>query len=180
MVLRAPAAPFTWEDLQAMADDGYRRELVHGQLLVTPSPLPRHQRVAMRLAVTLATHCPEHLEVYPAPLDWRASDNTVLEPDILVLRSEDYTPDAWPTATPLLVVEIASPSTATTDRTLKRAAYEEAGVPSYWVIDPVEPSLTVLELDGDTYREIATVGGDEPFGAERPFPVTVVPGALTR
>ena len=58
--------------------------------------------------------------------------------------------------------------------------YEEAGVPSYWLVDPAEPSLTVLELEGATYREVATVRGDEPFEATRPFPVSVVPADLIR
>ncbi|MGH9083535.1 MAG: Uma2 family endonuclease, partial [Acidimicrobiales bacterium] len=79
---------------------------------------------------------------------------------------------------PLLVVEIASTSTAVTDRTLKRAVYEEAGVPSYWLVDPVEPSLTVLELGGGAYREVATVRQDESFGATLPFPVSIMPSVL--
>ncbi|MGI9119592.1 MAG: hypothetical protein ACR2G7_05630 [Acidimicrobiales bacterium] len=35
-------APFTYEDLQDMPDDGHRRELVDGVLLVTPAPVPLH------------------------------------------------------------------------------------------------------------------------------------------
>ena len=179
VALRAPAAPFTWDDLVEMPDDGYRRELVHGQLLVTPSPVFRHQRAAAELHFLLRSARPPGMEVLTAPFDWKRSEETVFEPDLLVLRSGDCQPDGWLTATPLLVVEIASPSTATTDRTLKRALYEEAGVPSYWLVDPVEPSLTVLELEGGTYREVAAVRADEPFEATRPFPVTVVPAALT-
>ena len=180
VALHAPATPFTWDDLAEMPDDGYRRELVHGQLLVTPSPVWLHQRASMRLGGVLSQHCPAHLEVLAAPFDWKRSERTVLEPDLLVVQRADFQPHGWPTATPLLVVEITSPSTAVTDRTLERAVYEEAGVPSYWLVDPSEPSLTVLELDGAAYREVATVSADEPFVAARPFPATVVPAALTR
>ena len=49
-------------------------------------------------------------EVLAAPFDWKRSESTVSEPDLLVLRSEDYDPDGWLTVTPLLVVEIASPT----------------------------------------------------------------------
>lgn len=51
------------------------------------------------------------------------------------------------------------------------------GVPSYWVIDPRTPSLTVFELDETTfgYEQVAEVLGDKPFEATQPFPVRVVP-----
>ena len=180
VALHAPAGPFTWDDLARMPDDGYRRELVHGQLLVSPSPFGLHQRAVIELAVLLRLARPPDLEVLTAPYDWKRSETTVLEPDLLVFRRADFRPHGWLTATPLLVVEVASPSTAVTDRTLKRAVYEEVGVRSYWLVDPAEPSLTVLELDGATCRELATVRGDEPFEATKPFPVTVAPAALTR
>lgn len=54
------------------------------------------------------------------------------------------------------------------------------GVPSYWILDPTEPGrLTAFELDEDRqYAEVADVGGDTPFRAERPFAVLVVPARL--
>lgn len=45
-----PARPFTYADLETMPDDGYRREIIDGVLIVTPSPVPRHQTVAFQLA----------------------------------------------------------------------------------------------------------------------------------
>jgi hypothetical protein len=48
-------------------------------------------------------------------------------------------------------------------------------VPSYWVIDPLEPNLTAFELDRrGRYRIVAKVADDEPFEAKQPFPVRVV------
>ncbi|MGH9091803.1 MAG: hypothetical protein ACRDZR_10575 [Acidimicrobiales bacterium] len=52
---------FTWDDLQHAPDDSLRRELVAGQLLVTPSPADRHQRAVRRLCVVLdLPHRPLH------------------------------------------------------------------------------------------------------------------------
>ena len=42
-----------------------------------------------------------------------------------------------------------------------------------WLVDPVEPSLTVLTLTGGLYVETARVSGTEPLTVEAPFPVTV-------
>ncbi len=53
------------------------------------------------------------------------------------------------------------------------------GTPSYWILDPNVPDLTVLELDADgRYQDVARVVGDEVFDALRPFPVRVVPSEL--
>ena len=87
-------------------------------------------------------------------------------------------PDGWLTATPVLVVEVTSPSTATTDWTLKHAVYGDAGVRAFWLVDPVEPSLTVFQLEDAAYREAATVRAEEPYEATFPFAVTVMPAAL--
>jgi hypothetical protein len=46
----------TWEDLSAFPNDGKRREIIDGELLVTPSPSLRHQEISMRLAELLLMH----------------------------------------------------------------------------------------------------------------------------
>ena len=51
------------------------------------------------------------------------------------MRREDATGRRLERA-PLLVVEVLSPSTRTVDLVLKRRVLEEAGVPSYWLVDP--------------------------------------------
>jgi hypothetical protein len=54
----------------------------------------------------------------------------------------------------------------------------QAGCPSYWVVDPLGPSLIAWELHAHGYGEVARVAGDEAFDAERPFRVTVAPSRL--
>lgn len=78
------------------------------------------------------------------------------------------------------MVEVLSPSTAMVDTSLKKAAYQRMGVQSYWLVDPVKPSLTVFELDstGFRYQRIAEVVGDKAFEATQPFAVRVVPAEL--
>ncbi len=177
-VRAAETVALTWDDLQQIPDDGFRRELVNGQLLMTPGPAGRHQNVVNVLHLLLGGAATRDLKVFTAPYDWKLSESTVFEPDLLVFRRSDYDPDGPFTGTPLLVVEVLSPSTADTDRTLKRFEYEKAGAPAYWLVDPVEPGLTVLHLVDGTYQEVATVRGEEAYEADQPFPVTVVPARL--
>lgn len=169
--------PFTYEDLASFPDDGYRRELVGGQLLVSPAPNTMHQHCRFRLAFLLMQAVPSGLTVSGAPVDLQLSRTTVLQPDLLVVESDQVGSSSF-TRPPLLVVEVLSPSNRRTDLTLKRSLYETHGVPSCWFVDVDEPSLTVLELEDGGYVERVAVQGEESWTAERPFPVTLVPAAL--
>lgn len=168
---------FTFEDLDALPDDGLRYELFDGMLLVTPAPAPMHQRAVVRTTVLLDKACPADVEVFVAPLDFRPTSRRSLQPDVLVCRREDVGAKVIERP-PLLVVEVLSPSTRSNDWMLKTQLYAQAGVPSYWLVDPDEPSITVLELSGDDYVEKAVVRGNEVYDAAAPFGVRVVPAEL--
>ncbi len=182
--LSRPALPMTRADLDAIPDDGYRRELIDGVLVVTPSPSWEHQDVVLRLSALLLPLCPQDLTLVVAPYDVHLDDSSSLIPDLLVARRTDMTSRAL-TSAPLLAVEVLSPSTRRFDLHTKRARYEAAGTPSYWVIDPLELTLTAWELsipkgaEGEQqYVEVAHVSGDAVFSARRPFAVDVVPARL--
>lgn len=103
----------------------------------------------------------------------------ITPPDIVVALDEEVG-RARLERTPLLLVEVGSRSTRLVDMGTKRLAYEAAGVPEYWLVDPDEPSLTVLRLIGGRYEEVARVVGEEAYEATYPFAVTIVPGRLGR
>ena len=170
--------PLTRDDLDGIPDDGHRYELVDGVLVVTPAPPWQHQEAVGQLFMLLATARPSpDFRVLMAPFDVVLAPDTVLQPDLLVAQRSDLTQRGLH-APPLLAVEVVSPSTRRLDLALKRARYEAGGCPSYWVVDPEEPSLTAWELRRDTYTEAGHVRGDEAFNAALPYPVTVVPTDL--
>ena len=167
----------TREDLETMPDDGRRYELVDGSLIVTPAPSRRHQKVIGEFYVLLRAGCPPDLEVLFAPFDVALAEDTVVQPDLLVASRSAFTERDLPAA-PLLAIEVLSPSTRHIDLGLKRARYETAHCPSYWVIDPDEPSLTAWQLEDGRYVEIAHVVGDEEYTATSPYDVTITPVRL--
>jgi Uma2 family endonuclease len=182
MTATAPAGlPFsralTRADLKDTPDDGHRYELIDGALLVTPSPMHRHQSAVGELYLLLRLNCPADLQVLLAPFDVVLAEDTVVQPDLLVARRADFTEHDLPVA-PLLAVEILSPSTRRIDLMLKRSRYEAAGCPSYWVVDPDVPSIIAWELRDGVYELVGDVSGDEPLSLEQPYPVTVVPARL--
>lgn len=109
---------------------------------------------------------------YCVPFDYRLPDDSELVPDITVMRDEDVG-DERLTVPPLLVVEVISPSSRLMDPLVKRAKYEQAGVPAYWIADPPSGRLTVLERRGDELVERATVQPGRSIELAQPFPVTV-------
>ncbi len=78
----------------------------------------------------------------------------------------------------MLALEVLSPSTRHIDLGLKRARYETAGSPSFWVFDPEEPALTIWELVQGRYVERGRVRGDEACDVTAPYPMTLRPGEL--
>jgi Uma2 family endonuclease len=172
-------APLTYDDVQRFPADGHRYELVEGVLLVTPAPNAEHQSCVGKLLVALSLAAGDEHFVVPAPFDVFVNQATFFQPDIVVALDDDVG-DGRLERTPLLLVEVGSRSTRLVDMGTKRLAYEAAGVPEYWLVDPDEPSLTVLRLVEGRYREVARVSGDDPYDATHPFPVSIVPSQLGR
>jgi len=169
--------PLNRADLEDLPDDGHRYELIDGTLIVSPGPELPHQDMVGNLHVLLRAACPPHLKVVLAPFDVVLADDTVLQPDLLVALREQFTRRELPGA-PLLAVEVLSPSTRRVDLLLKRDRLQEAGAPSYWLVDPDAPSVTVLELREGRYEQVAYGVGDEVVEVLQPFPVTLVASAL--
>ncbi|MEP9392233.1 MULTISPECIES: Uma2 family endonuclease [Gordonia] len=167
----------TRADLDAAPDDGWRYELIDGVLIVSPAPRPRHQRAIRDLFLRVHAACPADLEVLFAPLDVILSENTVIQPDLLVAPRAAFTDDGLP-GPPVLAVEVLSPSTRGVDLLLKKERLQRAACAHYWVVDPDEPSILAWELIDGAYREVGRVTGEDTFTVERPFPVSVVPAEL--
>ena len=137
-------------------DDGQRHEIIDGVHVVNPAPGTYHQTVSKRLQYHLYTQ----IElgglgvVFNAPVDVQLSENDIVQPDLVVVlnsKQSIITP-ARIFGVPDLLVEILSPSSTESDRTLKRAVYERSGVPEYWIVNPFDHVLDQLVLHDGAYR----------------------------
>ena len=79
------------------------------------------------------------------------SEDTVFEPDIVVVCDKTKLDDDICHGAPDLIVEILSPSTERTDRVIKFRKYQEAGVREYWILDPKLNSLQTNVLSNGSY-----------------------------
>jgi Uma2 family endonuclease len=163
--------PLVRADLEALPDDGHRYELLDGMLLVSPSPRFQHQMMLGNLYLLLRAAATPGLLVLGAPFAVALAEDTEVQPDLLVAPRTSFTDKELP-GPPLLAVEVLSPSTRRVDLLLKRDRYQAAGVPSYWIVDPEKPSVTVLELDGEVYVEARRSAGASVITVASPFEVT--------
>ena len=143
---------FTAADLASMPDDGQRYEVVCGELLVTPAPIPPHQKLVTRLMLRLGSYLEAHGmadQLRTSPADITLGPDTLVQPDLLVADAAlaDRT-RSWTDVTDLfLVIEVLSPSTARADRMLKRPVYQSHGIPEYWIVDGEQRRVEVWTPD---------------------------------
>lgn len=160
MVMPAYTTDRIWsvEEVLALPPDRNRYEVVHGELLVTPSPNLHHQVALGRIMFALQSYL-HGLGILdtclPGPVDFFHGATVYVQPDCVVARMEELTGSYRDMRHLRLVVEVISPSSARGDRFVKRVAYQAAGVETYWVIDP-ERSVVEVWRPKDEMPDIAT------------------------
>ncbi|MDH3292606.1 MAG: Uma2 family endonuclease [Gemmatimonadota bacterium] len=152
------ARRYTVDEVLAFPSDGNRYELVHGELLVSPAPRIRHQLVVGEIFFRLRSYVAEHSDVArvllsAADISW--AEDLLVQPDVFVVPAEEMSEEWSSIRTLLLAVEVISPRTARHDRVVKRAAYQEQGVPTYWIVDPDAAVVEVWRPE-DRRPEIVT------------------------
>ncbi len=140
---------YTYEDY-AQLPEGAPYQLIDGELVMSPAPTPRHQRISQNLNRALDRFVEDHGlgEVYCSPIDVYLSDIDTPQPDILFIAKArlDIIGEKYIEGAPDLVVEILSPSTAYYDLKKKKRLYETSGVKEYWVVDPEAQEIEVYAL----------------------------------
>jgi len=143
----------TYEDYAAFPDDGTRREIIQGRVVVTPAPTTRHQRLVLRFGALFHDHLRQHGggEAFIAPTDVLLSEHDIVQPDVLFIADErgEIVTEANIAGTPTLAIEIVSDPR--TDRVRKRDLYARTGAAEYWIVDPDADRIEVHRLDGSTY-----------------------------
>jgi Uma2 family endonuclease len=161
------ATQVTAEDLASLESDGYRYDLLAGDLIrVSPAGF-RHGRLAAEIARRLGNFLAEHPElgvVVGAETGFRLGSNpdTVLGPDAAVVRRDQLPPSqaqlGFLELAPDLVVEIVSPTDRWTTVSGKVDAYLAAGVHVVWVIEPGARAVRVYTPEGPDARLRAEAG----------------------
>jgi Uma2 family endonuclease len=143
----------TAEDLLNMPDDGFRHELIKGELLTMPVPKLLHGSVTMNLSVLLYVHVKANnlgLLVGKSGFHLESGPDTVLGPDVGFIAREriETIPDSFFPGAPDLAVEVLSPSDRKGKVERKTALWLELGAKAVWNVDPRKRTVEVFHADG--------------------------------
>ncbi len=142
-------------------------ELENGVLLAMPPESELNRRIAMiLLAYFLQLGMPPARLSLKTEIVVSGSQATTRVPDLMVLSEELATVltgarrstvllDMPP---PLLVIEIVSPGQEKRDYRYKRSEYAARQIPEYWIVDPLQQQVTVLEWVEGLYEEQVFTG----------------------
>ena len=162
-------------------DDGTntRYELVDGILVEMSLGTGKHSGIIRRLAKRFEAQAEQQGTNWIAiqglvgiETDVPGENDQVRIPDVTVMSEAQWNvmEDRPGSATifrhepaPIVVVEVLSPSTKSTDLTDKRTEYATREISEYWVINPKTGAIKVLQLKDGIYIEVGVFKGEEPI-----------------
>jgi Uma2 family endonuclease len=157
-------------------DEDVRSEIIDGEFVMMAPPLRRHQEISGNLFYEFRSFLEgKPCKVYAAPFGVRLfpkkdkSDDTVLEPDMVVVCDESKLDDRGCNGPPDLIAEILSPSTAQKDMLVKFRKYLQAGVREYWIVDGEAKTIHRCVLKDNQYRVSV-------YDESQAAPVSILPG----
>ncbi len=131
-------------------------ELIDGlPYAMSPSPVPIHQRISILLGMVLENALKKSCKKCKvfSPIDWKIDEHTVVQPDLLIVCKKIE--KKYLDFSPILVVEILSPSTASKDRNEKKELYQSQKVKYYLIIDSQFFKIEIYELINHQYQPVA-------------------------
>lgn len=146
-------------------------ELIKGKILqMSPAPTPNHQMIATNLSYLMFSYFEKgKCRFFSSPIDVRLMSSktkegktyTVVQPDLCVVCDPLKIDAKGCLGSPDLVVEIIFPGNSKKEMKTKFELYEEAEIPEYWVIHPLERSVMVFVLEGGKYKLSRPIYEDE-------------------
>jgi Uma2 family endonuclease len=153
MPLRQSSERYTYEDW-LLWDEDVRAEIIDGELYMMATPSIEHQRINREMSAQLYNFLRgKTCEVLYAPVGVRlpAYEDTVLEPDIIVVYDPAKLEGHVCHGAPDFIVEILSPSNVQHDLIIKFDLYRRSGVREYWIVDPEAKTVQGFVLQGGMY-----------------------------
>lgn len=161
---------YTVAEYEAMPEDGHQYQLIHGQLIMSPSPNWLHQGIIVELSGQIRSFIRGKKigKLRVAPMDVFLGPH-VVQPDVLFVSEKNSSRISMQgvRGAPDLVVEVLSPGTTRLDKKVKRNIYQKYGVREIWFVHPKLKKFEVIRQEGDTYTAAVVI----PYGEVLTTPV---------
>ena len=146
----------SWDDIKDWPESAGRTEIVDGELVKSPTPATRHQRICTELGVKIALFNEVRSlgVVFASPMHAILAKHVHFEPDLCLVLNENrhLIRENYIDGPPDLVIEVISESNRTHDTVVKFQAYAAHGVREYWLVDPREQEFSTWTLAGSEFR----------------------------
>jgi Uma2 family endonuclease len=155
-----------YEDYLRLPDDGNRYEIIEGVLYVANAPSYDHQFTVSKVLFYFQLFTTERSSgvVLTCPFEVHLSATTKpVQPDVLFVKADrqPLSGAQFFEGAPDLIVEVISPGSIRLDRHIKFDAYERAGVPEYWLVDPKARLVEVYTCSNGEYALLGQYTSDE-------------------
>ncbi len=145
------ARKYDTEDIERL-DEGDRAELIDGKLYMLSAPSRKHQFLVSELLFHIKYHIRSKrggCHAYTSPFDVRLfqDERTIVQPDVFVICNRDILTDKGCTGAPDWIIEVISENNSSHDYVRKLMQYQKAGVREYWIVDPHQNKVTVLNFE---------------------------------
>jgi len=147
---------WTYDEMVAeLPESNLPIELWDGELIMSPTPNPTHQRLVFNLASLLRDFVAAKKlgEVFLSPLDVVLTQRQVVQPDVFfVAKSRLHLITDRVRCVPDLAVEVLSPGRRRRDRVDKKELYQQFGVREYWIVDPEARTVEAFVLEKGEFK----------------------------
>lgn len=182
VLMRDVAMPYPYRarnydasDLERLSEYA-RAELIQGVLYMLSAPNRMHQLLVSELLFRISSHIRGRrggCQVYTSPFDVRlyGDDSTIVQPDLLVVCRKEILTDAGCSGAPDWVIEVTSAGNSRHDYITKLMQYQKSGVREYWIVDPFERQITVMNFEDSALTERYSYETMVPSGVLEGFAV---------
>ena len=182
------ATPTTWEELKEkkitladyllMPELNHPYEIIDGEMMPSPAPVPAHQIIGANIFIPLTQYvrAKELGVVLFAPVDiiLQRDPLRTRQPDVLFIRKDKLPGTSLDDLeglqlleiTPDLVIEVLSPSDTQKVLAGKLADYQRIGVKECWLIGRETRSVEVLHLSAEKSERVGLYGLGETVRSE--------------
>ncbi len=181
--------PASLEDLEAIPEERRFHELLGGTIVEKASPSGEHGSAQSRVVMVVGPRYQRRTGGPGGPGGWWIATEVevlleggdLVRPDVLGWRRE--TAPTRPSGSPVRlrpdwVCEVISPNNANTDTVKKLRIYHQARVPSYWIVDPRDMTLTVMRWAEPGYLAILRAEHGETVHPEPFSEIALAVGTL--
>lgn len=159
---------YTLEDYMSLPDE-QRVELIDGVIYDMSAPSLPHQMIGGEIFTQIKQFVKANKGkgipfIAPTDVQLDCDNRTIVQPDVMIVCDRSKLNHNRVFGAPDFVAEVLSPSTKNKDILIKSAKYQNAGVREYWMIDPAERKILVMNFDRDTSMDMYTFDDKVPIG----------------